>query len=122
MLKHKAFAAMAFATVAGAASLASAHTANPSVGPGNPTDSMSVITRGSPAMYLSLGVPSNYNNQIQTDRARVKASPKEWKRAVKAASLINAHRCDDAYALAVVEKDERLADGVKQACSAEQPS
>jgi hypothetical protein len=116
MFKQAALAAIVFAALAGSAS---AQSTNPNVGPGNPTDRMSVITRGSSATYMSFGVPTQYASQAQTDRARTKATPKEWKRAKQAAFLINSNNCVDAYKLAVAEQDDRLASGVKEVCSVE---
>lgn len=117
MFKHTALAALAFAILS--TGVASAQSTNPAVGPGNPTDVMSVLPRGSTVMYMNLGVPPAYANQAQTDRSRVKATRLEWDRAKQAALLINSNHCADAYELAVVAQDERLANSVKNVCGAE---
>lgn len=58
--------------------------------------------------------------QAMTERASIKAktAPDQWRRAQQAAALINANQCDNAYKLAVIEQDDRLASTVKRVCSA----
>ncbi len=55
----------------------------------------------------------------QTIRAQVKAktSPEQWRRAQQAADLINANQCANAYKLAIIEQDQRLAKAIKSTCS-----
>ncbi|HWU78715.1 MAG TPA: hypothetical protein VN158_01440 [Caulobacter sp.] len=62
--------------------------------------------------------------QAMTERAAIKArtAPEQWRRAQQAAALINANQCDNAYKLAVIEQDDRLANNVKRTCKARPPS
>ena len=56
--------------------------------------------------------------QQLTAIAGAHATRAQWKRAVRAASLINANRCKDAYLFAVDEQDQRLAKRVYEVCTA----
>jgi len=58
-----------------------------------------------------------WNRQL-TAIAGARATKTQWKRAVRAAALINANRCKDAYLLAANEQDERLAKRVYEVCTA----
>jgi hypothetical protein len=115
MLKHAlvaAFAAISFAGVAAAQT-------SPAPPAPAPSPSMSStwpppISRGSPFMQLDMA--TRFSNQNYTDQSRLKATPAEWRRANQAAMLINEQRCANAYTLAVVELDDRLAKNVKRVC------
>ncbi|WP_421736977.1 hypothetical protein [Caulobacter sp.] len=78
-----------------------------------------------PAAYRTPSTPFNDSSiltqmwrQSLTDTARIKATRPEWIRARRAAALVNANRCAEAYALARAERDARLASGVKKICTA----
>lgn len=118
MFKPVVLAAIAFTSLASAAVAQTSQTPSPTPTPtpSGPSDFMSVIPRGSSEMYMSFGVPTRLVNQVFTDQSRAKASPAEWRRANKAARLINDQQCGKAYTLAVVEMDDRLAQGVKRVC------
>jgi hypothetical protein len=58
-----------------------------------------------------------WNRQL-TAIAGARATKAQWQRAVRAAALINANRCKDAYLLAAREQDERLAKRVYEVCTA----
>ena len=53
--------------------------------------------------------------------AGAKATKVQWKRAVKAAYLINSNRCKDAYLLAAREQDPRLAKRIYEVCTTSPP-
>jgi len=62
--------------------------------------------------------PNDMWKRQLTAVAGAKASPAQWKRAVKAAYMINSNRCKDAYLFAVAERDDRLAKRVYEVCTA----
>ena len=109
MIKRTALAALALASLAGGALAQTV-----------PSSPQTFIPRsqGPDPMYMSLNLPSRFLYQAQTDRVRVKASPEEWRRAKQAAELINSNHCGEAYKLAIIEQDDRLAEGVKAICAA----
>lgn len=78
-----------------------------------------------PEAYRTPSTPFNDSSMLTqmwrqslTDTARIKATRPEWVRARRAAALVNANRCAEAYALARAEQDARLASGVKKICTA----
>lgn len=54
----------------------------------------------------------------EVNRQALMPTKARWERARRAAALVNADRCMEAYKLAVAEKDNKLAEGVVRACSA----
>ncbi|WP_425998355.1 hypothetical protein [Caulobacter sp. DWR1-3-2b1] len=62
--------------------------------------------------------PLHMWGQQLTAVAGARATRAQWKRAVKAAALINSNRCKDAYLLAAGDQDERLARRVYEVCTA----
>lgn len=56
--------------------------------------------------------------QSLTDTAQTAPTKAQWARARRAAELVNADRCDEAFALARTEKDSRLEIGVNKVCLA----
>jgi len=56
--------------------------------------------------------------QSLTDTAMTAPTKTEWARARRAAELVNADRCAEAFALARTEKDTRLETGVSKVCLA----
>lgn len=56
--------------------------------------------------------------QSLTDTARTVPTKSQWARARRAAELVNADRCAEAFALARTEKDTRLEIGVRKVCLA----
>jgi hypothetical protein len=62
--------------------------------------------------------PNDLWGRQLTAIAGAKATQVQWKRAVKAASMINSNRCKDAYLFAVAEQDQRLAKRVYEVCTA----
>lgn len=61
--------------------------------------------------------PNDLFGRRLTAIAGAKATRVQWKRAVKAADMINSNRCKDAYLFAVGEQDERLAKRVYEVCT-----
>lgn len=53
----------------------------------------------------------------EVNRQALMPNKVRWERARRAAALVNADRCMEAYKLAVAEKDNKLAEGVVRACS-----
>jgi hypothetical protein len=62
--------------------------------------------------------PNDFWGRQLTAVAGAHATRAQWKRAVRAASLINSNRCKDAYLMAVNEQDQRLAKRVYEVCTA----
>lgn len=56
--------------------------------------------------------------QSLTDTAQTAPTKAQWARARRAAELVNANRCDEAFSLARTEKDTRLETGVSKVCLA----
>lgn len=56
--------------------------------------------------------------QSLTDTAQTAPTKAQWARAQRAAELVNANRCDEAFSLARTEKDARLETGVGKVCLA----
>jgi hypothetical protein len=56
--------------------------------------------------------------QSLTDTAMTAPTKTQWARARRAAELVNANRCAEAFALARTEKDQRLETGVSKVCLA----
>ena len=88
---------------------------------------VALLAAASPAMAQQFVVPQSaagpmssidlWNRQL-TAVAGARATKAQWKRAVRAASLINSNRCKDAYLLAAGDQDERLAKRVYEVCTA----
>ena len=88
---------------------------------------VALLAAASPAMAQRFVVPESnagpmsplhmWGQQL-TAVAGARATRAQWKRAVKAASLINSNRCKDAYLLAVRDQDQRLAKRVYEVCTA----
>jgi hypothetical protein len=91
------------------------------------TIAVALLTAASPALAQQFVVPQSgagpmspldmWSRQL-TAVAGAHATKAQWKRAVKAASLINSNRCKDAYLMAVRDQDERLAKRVHEVCTA----
>lgn len=58
--------------------------------------------------------------QSLTETAQTAPTKAQWARARRAAELVNADRCDEAFALARTQKDSRLEIGVNKVCLARQ--
>ena len=86
-----------------------------------------MLAAASPALAFQYVIPESgagnmspvglWGQQL-TAVAGAHATRAQWKRAVRAASLINSNRCKDAYLLAVDERDETLAKRVYEVCTA----
>jgi hypothetical protein len=113
MFQHALIATLALASVAGVASAQTSPTPSPS-----PSASASAMyaTRVTPSPFMSMDMVGRYANQNFTDQARMKATPVEWRRANQAAQLINNQQCANAYTLALIELDDRLANNIKRVC------
>lgn len=53
-----------------------------------------------------------------TDQSRTMPTKARWARARRAAALINADRCAEARALAVAERDKKMAERIDALCAA----
>jgi hypothetical protein len=87
---------------------------------------VAILAAASPALADQFVVPQGgvsamspldmWGRQL-TAIAGAKATRVQWKRAVKAADMINSNRCKDAYLYAVNENDDRLAKRVYEVCT-----
>jgi hypothetical protein len=88
---------------------------------------VAILAAATPAMADQFVIPQSgagpmspldmWSRQL-TAIAGAKATQVQWKRAVKAAHMINSNRCKDAYLYAVSQSDERLAKRVYEVCTA----
>lgn len=86
-----------------------------------------MLAAASPALAFQYVIPESSAGNMSpvglwgqqlTAVAGAHATRVQWKRAVRAASLINSNRCKDAYLMAVNEQDQRLAKRVYEVCTA----
>ncbi|KQY93766.1 hypothetical protein ASD21_09220 [Caulobacter sp. Root1455] len=85
-----------------------------------------LLAAASPALAEQAMVPVNVGAMSPLDMwgrqltaiAGAHATRAQWKRAVKAADLINHNRCKDAYLFAADNQDQRLAKRVYEVCTA----
>ncbi|PIB96315.1 hypothetical protein [Caulobacter sp. X] len=56
--------------------------------------------------------------QSMDDEAKSNVTPEQRRRAQKAAGMIKANQCEDAYKMALAEEDYRLAGNIAVACKA----
>lgn len=73
-----------------------------------------------PSTPPSISMPRTADRELwveEVNRQAMMPSKARWERARRAAVLVNANRCQDAYKLAVGEKDNKLAEGVVRACT-----
>ncbi|KRA66546.1 hypothetical protein ASD79_04600 [Caulobacter sp. Root655] len=87
---------------------------------------VAILAAASPALADQFVVPQSGAGAMSpldmmgrqlTAIAGAKATRVQWKRAVKAADMINSNRCKDAYLYAVSESDDRLAKRVYEVCT-----
>lgn len=116
MFKHALVITLAFTTFAGVAVAQTAQTPPSPPAPAPSAAVGSMFPLGGTSRFMSQDLVTRFANQNFTDQARIKASPAEWRRANQAAVLINNQHCANAYTLAVVELDDRLAENVKRVC------
>jgi hypothetical protein len=87
---------------------------------------VAILAAASPALADQFVVPQSgagpmspldmWGRQL-TAIGGAKATRVQWKRAVKAADMINSNRCKDAYLYAVRANDDRLAKRVYEVCT-----
>lgn len=120
LLKTTRVAALGLAAAGILATSAAAQTAPTAPAPAPaPTQSAPPATYFSPQPFQDLNrIEERIWRQSLTDTAQTAPTKAQWARARRAAELVNANRCDEAFALARTEKDNRLETGVSKVCLA----
>ncbi|KQV58607.1 MULTISPECIES: hypothetical protein [unclassified Caulobacter] len=114
MLKSSALAALVLASFASGAFAQTQTQTSQQLN----TSNLQARPSGLSSMYENMNVQTKLWRQSMTDDAQPEVTPAQWRRARKAASLINTNHCEDAYKLAVSAQDDRLAGNVAQVCKA----
>lgn len=109
----------ALGLAAGALATSAAAQTAPTAPAPAPTQSAPPAAYFSPQPFQDLDrVGERIWRQSLTDTAQTAPTKAQWARARRAAELVNADRCDEAFALARTQKDSRLEIGVNKVCLA----